>query len=96
MNKSTALFVAAALLLAASARAEVVVVVNPRNPIASLTSEQVAQIYLGEVTQWNDSRVRALNPNVNLPATQITPIYRSDASGTTRTYYVDELKLLAP
>lgn len=52
MNKRTALCIAAALVFAASARAEVVVVVNPRNPIASLTGDQVAQIYLGASTSF--------------------------------------------
>lgn len=50
MHKSSALLIAA--LLAASAHAEVVVVVNPRNPVASLTSEQVTQIYTGASTSF--------------------------------------------
>jgi phosphate transport system substrate-binding protein len=42
----------------------------------------VAAIYLGEITKWNDARIRKLNPSLALPATAIAPIYRSDGSGT--------------
>jgi phosphate transport system substrate-binding protein len=42
----------------------------------------VASIYLGEITQWNDARIKKLNPALALPATAIAPIYRSDGSGT--------------
>jgi phosphate transport system substrate-binding protein len=42
----------------------------------------VAAIYLGEITRWNDARIRKLNPSLALPATAIAPIYRSDGSGT--------------
>jgi ABC-type phosphate transport system substrate-binding protein len=41
--------VAAAALVACPACAEFVVVVNPKNPVSSLTARQVAQIYLGRV-----------------------------------------------
>ena len=48
-----------------------------------LTGPVLAQIYLGEITNWNDQRIRALNPGRNLPDTKITPVFRSDGSGTT-------------
>ena len=48
-----------------------------------LTGPVLAQIYLGEITSWNDQRIRALNPGRNLPDTKITPVFRSDGSGTT-------------
>ncbi|HEY4448640.1 MAG TPA: phosphate ABC transporter substrate-binding protein PstS [Steroidobacteraceae bacterium] len=47
-----------------------------------LDGATVAQIYLGEVTKWNDARIKKLNPSLTLPATAIAPIYRSDGSGT--------------
>ncbi len=47
-----------------------------------LDGPTLAQIYLGEITQWNDARIRKLNPTLPLPATAIAPIYRSDGSGT--------------
>ena len=39
----------AALAIAAPAYAELVVIVNPKNPLASMTPDQVAQVYLGRV-----------------------------------------------
>ncbi len=35
----------------------------------------------GTSRRWNDPKIKALNPGVNLPSTHITPIYRSDGSG---------------
>jgi phosphate transport system substrate-binding protein len=48
-----------------------------------LTGQVIANIYLGKITQWNDAAIKSLNPRVNLPSTKITPVYRSDGSGTT-------------
>ena len=48
-----------------------------------LSGPILAQIYLGQITQWNDRRIKALNKGVRLPALKITPIFRSDGSGTT-------------
>ncbi len=47
-----------------------------------LDGATVASIYLGEITKWNDARIKKLNPALALPATAIAPIYRSDGSGT--------------
>ena len=48
-----------------------------------LSGPVLAGIYLGEVTHWNDPAIRRLNPGVRLPATAITPVFRSDGSGDT-------------
>jgi phosphate transport system substrate-binding protein len=48
----------------------------------TLDGPTVAAIYLGEITKWNDPRIKKLNPQLALPATAIAPIYRSDGSGT--------------
>jgi phosphate transport system substrate-binding protein len=48
----------------------------------TLDGPTVASIYMGEITKWNDPRIKKLNPSLNLPATAIAPIYRSDGSGT--------------
>ncbi len=48
-----------------------------------LTGEVIAGIYLGTITNWNDTAIRELNPGVNLPAQTIIPVHRSDGSGTT-------------
>ena len=47
-----------------------------------LTGTVLADIFLGKITSWNDPQIAKLNPGVKLPATHITPIYRSDGSGT--------------
>ncbi len=48
-----------------------------------LTGPVLAEIYLGKITSWNDPKIAALNPGLKLPATKITPVYRSDGSGDT-------------
>jgi len=47
-----------------------------------LDGPTIAAIYLGDITKWNDARIKKLNPALALPATAIAPIYRSDGSGT--------------
>lgn len=48
-----------------------------------LTSELLANIYLGKVKTWNDPAIAALNKGVALPSDAITVVARSDGSGTT-------------
>ncbi|WP_286137692.1 phosphate ABC transporter substrate-binding protein PstS [Gabonibacter massiliensis] len=48
-----------------------------------LTGEIIADIYLGKIKKWNDRRIQAANPGVALPDKELTPVYRSDGSGTT-------------
>jgi phosphate transport system substrate-binding protein len=45
--------------------------------------EALAGIYLGEITRWNDVRLRSTNPGVTLPDQDIVVVRRSDGSGTT-------------
>jgi phosphate transport system substrate-binding protein len=47
-----------------------------------LDGATVAAIYLGDINQWNDPKIKALNPKLALPNTAIAPVYRSDGSGT--------------
>ena len=44
--------------------------------------EALAGIYLGKIRKWNDPRIVADNPGVELPDQNIVVVYRSDASGT--------------
>ena len=60
-----------------------------------LNGAAIAGIYLGQITNWNDQRIRRLNPGVNLPDRRITPVYRSDASGTTYNF-TDYLSSVSP
>jgi phosphate transport system substrate-binding protein len=48
-----------------------------------LTGPILADIYQGKVKTWNDPEIVKANPGVSLPAAQITPVHRSDGSGTT-------------
>lgn len=48
-----------------------------------LDGKTIADIYLGKVKKWNDPEIASLNPGLTLPSTAITPVYRSDSSGTT-------------
>ena len=40
-------------------------------------------IFLGEITKWNDPKIAAANPGMQLPDLPITVAYRADGSGTT-------------
>jgi phosphate transport system substrate-binding protein len=48
-----------------------------------LSGPIIANIYLGKITTWSDAAIKAVNGSCNLPDTKITPVYRSDNSGTT-------------
>jgi phosphate transport system substrate-binding protein len=51
-----------------------------------LTGEVLADIFNGEIAKWNDPKIAQLNPGVTLPESNITPVYRSDGSGTTNVF----------
>jgi phosphate transport system substrate-binding protein len=46
------------------------------------TPEVIAGIFLGEIRKWSDSKIKAVNPGVNLSDKDIVVVHRSDASGT--------------
>ncbi|WP_433530882.1 substrate-binding domain-containing protein [Micromonospora sp. CA-263727] len=48
-----------------------------------LSGENIAKIFTGGITRWNDPAIRADNPGLSLPARAITPVVRQDGSGTT-------------
>jgi phosphate transport system substrate-binding protein len=48
-----------------------------------LTGRVLADIFLGQVTRWNDPALTALNPGLSLPDAPINVVHRSDGSGTT-------------
>jgi phosphate transport system substrate-binding protein len=48
-----------------------------------LTGPVLAEIFLGQVTRWNDPAITALNPGITLPPAAINVVHRSDGSGTT-------------
>ena len=47
------------------------------------TGTVLADIFMGQITKWNDPQIQALNPGVSLPAANIVVVHRSDGSGTT-------------
>jgi phosphate transport system substrate-binding protein len=46
----------------------------------------IAGIFAGKITTWNDPAIAADNPDAELPSTAITPVHRSDDSGTTKNF----------
>ena len=48
-----------------------------------VTGQVLAEIYLGDITKWNDAKILALNPGKALPDQNITVVHRADGSGTT-------------
>jgi len=49
----------------------------------NLTAEVIALIYMGNITQWCDPRIKALNPGLadKLPCKDIVAVHRSDGPG---------------
>lgn len=60
-----------------------------------LTGPLVADIFLGRIRRWNDPALQAINPKVLLPDLEITPVYRSDGSGTTYNFS-EYLSIVSP
>lgn len=48
----------------------------------NLDGATLAKIFLGRITSWNDPAIAALNKGASLPNLKITPVFRSDGSGT--------------
>jgi phosphate transport system substrate-binding protein len=57
-----------------------------------LDSSALCGIFLGEIKFWDETRIKTLNPKVDLPHNEITVVHRSDGSGTTAvfTHYLAE------
>jgi phosphate transport system substrate-binding protein len=51
-----------------------------------LTGEVLADIFNGKIAKWNDAKIAQINQGVTLPDATITPVYRSDGSGTTNVF----------
>jgi phosphate transport system substrate-binding protein len=48
----------------------------------TLDGPTLANIYLGNISKWNDPAIKKLNPGVKLPSDAIQPVERADSSGT--------------
>jgi phosphate ABC transporter phosphate-binding protein len=60
-----------------------------------LTGPVLAQIFLGQITKWNDPAITALNPGADLPDAYITVVHRFDGSGTSY-IFSDYLSKVSP
>ncbi len=60
-----------------------------------LNGAVLANIFLGNITNWNAGAIKALNPKATLPDLKITPVYRSDGSGSTYAF-TDYLSAVSP
>jgi phosphate transport system substrate-binding protein len=52
----------------------------------NLSGSIIAGIYFGKITNWNDPKIKKINPSAKLPNLTITPVFRSDGSGDTYTF----------
>lgn len=60
-----------------------------------LTGPVIAQIFMGDITSWNDPAITNLNPGTSLPNQKIVIAHRSDGSGTTYAF-TDYLSKVSP
>jgi len=60
-----------------------------------LDATTVAKIFRGQITNWNDPAIASMNAGVTLPDLKVTPVNRSDDSGTTQNF-TDYLASAAP
>ncbi|WP_051067190.1 phosphate ABC transporter substrate-binding protein PstS [Alloscardovia criceti] len=53
-----------------------------------MSPQTIAKVFQGKITMWNDPEIQAENPSIaaQLPELEITPVWRSDKSGTTKTF----------
>ncbi|MES2770033.1 MAG: phosphate ABC transporter substrate-binding protein PstS [Bdellovibrionota bacterium] len=61
----------------------------------NLSPTLVSDIFMGKIKKWNDPKIAAENAGVKFPDTAVTPVYRSDGSGTT-SVFTDYLAKVSP
>lgn len=77
---------AAKLLCFPTAISGVVPVVNlpgVKKGQLQLTGDVLAQLFSRKIVKWNDPKLKALNPSLNLPDLAVSVIVRQDGSGST-------------
>lgn len=60
-----------------------------------ITGPVLADVFLGNITKWNDPKLVAINPGKTLPNENITVVHRADGSGTTFNW-TDYLATVSP
>ena len=77
------------------AGADVIAYNLPGNPKLKLNSDAIVNLFLGNITKWNDPKIAALNPGMDLPDLPVIVVHRSDGSGTTF-IFTDYLSSISP
>jgi phosphate transport system substrate-binding protein len=77
------------------AGADVITYNLPGQPQLKLDGATIADIFMGKITSWSDPRLKAANPGVSLPDSDIVVVHRSDGSGTTY-IFADYLSSVSP
>ncbi len=77
------------------AGADVITYNLPGNPKLKLDSDTIVNIFLGNITKWNDPKIAALNPGAALPNLPVIVVHRSDGSGTSY-IFTDYLSNISP
>jgi phosphate transport system substrate-binding protein len=57
----------------------------------NMSAATIAKVFNGTITSWDAPEIKAENPDATLPSLAITPVHRSDDSGTTKNF-TDYLK----
>lgn len=60
-----------------------------------LSATTIAKIFTGKIVNWDDPAIKADNPGLSLPNEKLTPVIRSDGSGTSAKL-ADYIAHLAP
>lgn len=60
-----------------------------------ITGPVLAEIFMGNITKWNDPKIAQVNPGKALPDQNITVVHRADGSGTTFNF-TDYLTAVSP
>jgi phosphate transport system substrate-binding protein len=59
------------------------------------SGETLAGIFLGDISKWDDAKIKADNPSLTLPGKDIVVVHRADGSGTTY-IWTDYLASVSP
>jgi phosphate transport system substrate-binding protein len=60
-----------------------------------LSRDVYVDLFMGRIANWNDPRIRALNPDLKLPKAPISVVARLDSSGTTSAF-TSHLSAISP
>jgi phosphate transport system substrate-binding protein len=77
------------------AGADVIAYNLPGSPKLKLNGDVIVNLFLGNITKWNDPKIAALNPDATLPDLPVVVVHRSDGSGTTF-IFTDYLSSVSP